>query len=144
MMMNNKLFTITAITFLLVGCGNANQEESDSIQQNKVVKAEKEPLLPLRGAKPMDYFVNQIMEDSVWYSNVKDKAEERGISVDDMLKADAAYLQNEDNKIVDIENSILRNEKWFNAVKLKAENKGIPLDEQIRKEAYFLAKQNKE
>ena len=47
--------------------------------------------------KDVNYYILQIKSDSIWYENVKHKAKEKNISINEMLKLDAQYMVEHQN-----------------------------------------------
>ena len=47
--------------------------------------------------KDVNFYIRQIKSDSVWYENVKRKAKEKNISLNEMLKLDAQYMVEHQN-----------------------------------------------
>ncbi|HQI46271.1 MAG TPA: glycosyltransferase family 39 protein [Bacteroidales bacterium] len=66
-------------------------------QATKYITSNPNPASIYSPIKNVDYFISQIKSDPAWYEDIKRKAKERDISVDEMLKLDAQYMVEHQN-----------------------------------------------
>ena len=78
----NKTFYIDDLSIDLYEPKEYSEQNSD---ESKSIK------------KDVNYYILQIKSDSIWYENVKHKAKEKNISIDEMLKLDAQYMVEHQN-----------------------------------------------
>jgi len=96
-------------------------------------------------------YQEQIRRDPAWMAAIEQKAQNQYLTVDEMIRADAEYLYNQqqpelserETKIREYERLIRADEKWLSDVKRKAEEKNISLDEMIRLDAEYMTEQEK-
>ena len=84
----------------------------------------------------------KIKMDNTWAANVAKKAQEKKLSIDEMLRLDAEYVVNKDYKNLVIEDYIekIHNDKErLKLIEQKAKDKNIPLDEMIKQDAAWMA-----
>ncbi|MBN2175766.1 MAG: hypothetical protein JW731_16670 [Bacteroidales bacterium] len=99
----------------------------------------------------IQYFKIQIKKDTNLLNQVKQKAIERSISLEQMIEYDATWLYEQEQikqkeKYQPIEyfiNKIKSDSVFYNFVKEKARKKKIPLEEMLRKDAEWMKEQSK-
>ncbi len=128
--MKKPILTVLISSSLLVGCLVDGPNIKTSTQEVKI--------LPLREVKDINFYIEQIKADSSWMDMIEEKAKKLGISVDEMLKIDAEYLEIQEVEIVKIENDIIKNADWLELIKQKAIERKVSLDEMIRIDATFV------
>lgn len=91
------------------------------------------------------YISSKILRDSVWRNEVKAKASQFSISMDESLNREASYLVEElvaQHKITPgtgyFRNKILTDSSWYSLVKEKANNNKVTIDSQIESDAFFI------
>ena len=97
--------------------------------------------------KIVDHLKNKIRRDANWLSNVKQKAKEKGISLEAMLEEDAKYLMKElsQDEMFQLRSAIYKQEiradaAWLEVIKDKAKEQGITLDQAIEMDVKYLIK----
>lgn len=128
--MKKPILTVLISSSLLVGCLVDGPNIETPAQEVKI--------LPLREVKDINFYIEQIKADSSWMDMIEEKAKKLGISVDEMLKIDAEYLEIQEVEIVKIENDIIKNADWLELIKQKAIERKVSLDEMIRIDATFV------
>ncbi len=93
----------------------------------------------------INYFIHEIKNTAAWLADIKKKALEKNVSLDEMLALDAAYLYDtkyaKEEVIAFTEQTkkrIRSDEKWLSEVKAKAEAKKISLDEMLELDAKYI------
>ncbi|HNW97939.1 MAG TPA: glycosyltransferase family 39 protein [Bacteroidales bacterium] len=67
-------------------------------QAKEYITSNPNPVSIYSPIKDVDYYISQIKSDPTWYEDVKRKAKERNISLDEMLKLDAKYMVGHQNE----------------------------------------------
>ncbi|MBN1598161.1 MAG: hypothetical protein JW894_07690 [Bacteroidales bacterium] len=101
--------------------------------------------------KNIRYYKKAILNTPEWYENIKEKATDRGISVDSMMVIDALFLiESEKAKtrkvIKDVDyfkKAIYSSPEWLEKIKKKAKRKGISTDSMVVLDAIFLVEEEK-
>ncbi len=91
-------------------------------------------------------YKTSIINLGTWFAKVLDKAEQKGVSLGEMLERDARYLlwQTDPEQYYSIfgPGAIIQNirdtEDWFNNIKKSAEEKNISVDERLMNEAMYI------
>jgi len=84
-----------------------------------------------------------IWDYSEWFDSVIEKANQRGLSLEEMLDIEAEYLYGEqdiENYLIwkgpkHFEESIRRNSEWMNSFEIKAAKENVPIDKLIEEES---------
>ncbi len=91
--------------------------------------------------------IQRIKSTPEWLESVKLQAEEKGISLDEMLRINAIYALEMDKKnkyqLQDIIHLIQNTPEWLESVKLQAEKNGVSLDEMLRLNANYALEMDK-
>lgn len=130
--MKKITLSVILVGFTMVSCLTENTETNESTIENT------EAILPLREVKPLEYFVTLVKSDSTWMYLTEQKANERGITLEEMLKMEGQFLLEQDAEIVKIENEIIKSPEWLEFVSKKAEEQGTTVDSMIRNDANYM------
>ncbi len=129
--MKLKYIIIPILSLLLFSCGGAASD----------------------GPRTKEDIANDIKSDPEWFAIIQQKAEEFGISVDEMLARDAEYIYNQENGIVveddepveeivrdaaSIEAQIRKDPNWMAEEQKKADERGISLEEMIKIDVEYI------
>lgn len=99
--------------------------------------------------KEIDEYVQVISRNGDWLNAIRKKAAERNVSVESVLRADAAYMVRtegplvEDPSIEDAEQLIRNNQQWFQQIKDKAAQRKISVDSMLTLDAIFVLEERK-
>lgn len=118
--------------FTITSCLTENPTTDNQINNNETVS------LPLREVQTLEFFINRVKSDSTWMYLTEQKANERGITLEEMLKMEGQFLLEQDAEIVKIENEIIKSPEWLEFVSKKAEEQGTTVDSMIRNDANYM------
>ena len=135
--MKNYFIASLIISSTLFGCLEENPN-------SEVTQVQTELEFPLREVKTLNFYVDQIKGDTVWMKTISEKASKAGVSIEEMIKIDAEYIEFQEAEIVKIENQIITDKKWLDMVKQKATEQNVTVEEMIRADAYYIYQKNNE
>jgi len=133
------LIAIPLVGSLLFSCssGEIKEENTATNETNEVAAPVK------KTPETIEDFIESIKKDKKWMAKIEEKAETKGISVEEALRGDAEWMYNKKMKdspeaqIEIIVNKIKRDSSWSNRVRLKAEERGISFEEMIYLDAEY-------
>jgi Tfp pilus assembly protein PilP len=110
----------------------------------EAMTALRKPMIPT--AAEIDQIKNAIKDTKDWYAQIREKSEQRKISIDSMLSLDANwYFQKKgplkkEISIEDVKESIRVNEGWMKEIAKKAEERKISVDSAMTEDAIWFMK----
>lgn len=114
-----------------------NQSVDQNANTNQTQTVKKEP-------ETVEDYIAVIKADLKWMEIIKEKAEKRGISIDEMIRIDAEWTYNEKIKktpeyqIEEIKNKIKADAAWMSEIEKKAEKTQTPVDVVLSNDAEFI------
>ncbi|NQX96269.1 MAG: hypothetical protein HRT73_00085 [Flavobacteriales bacterium] len=141
-----KLGAFALVAFIISSCGNTeNTSEEKGVT---IIESQKEVI------KDYDYYLSRIAEDEEWMVNVKNKAEELGITTEEELSNNARYMAekngfSDEAKKEEIVKDydyylkrIAEDEDWMKNIHLQATELGISIDSAVRKNAKHMVEES--
>jgi len=143
----SKVLSIIVISAGMIACGGEQAETTEennnaAVNNDVVVETVEEP-------ETVEDYMRVIRADDEWMTRIEEKATERGVTIDEMVKMDAEWIVNEKKKnapktVESVLETMKNNEEWLKQIEWKAAERGISLEEMMVIEAeYVVAQQNK-